>query len=122
MLIRLAPNSSAPLHEQVARSLRTAIVGGDVRNGERLPAARTLADSLGISFHTVLRAYQELRDENLIELRRGRGAVVTGLSESARSAASEILDDAASRLATLGIAPETVVAMLRQRLLPEGSS
>lgn len=122
MLIRLAPNSSSALHEQVARALRTAILDGDVRNGERLPSARALADSLEISFHTVLRAYQELRDENLIELRRGRGAVVTGLSEPARTAASDILDDAASRLASLGIAPETIVAMLRQRLLPEGSS
>lgn len=121
MLIRLAPQSSSALHEQVARALRTAIVNGDVRNGERLPSARTLAESLGINFHTVLRAYQDLRDESLIELRRGRGAVVTGLPEPARDAAAEILDEAAARLGTLGVAPEVILSMLRQRLQPEGT-
>ncbi|MBP3036406.1 GntR family transcriptional regulator [Arthrobacter sp. zg-ZUI100] len=121
MLIRLAPHSSSALHEQVARALRTAIVNGDVRNGERLPSARTLAESLGINFHTVLRAYQDLRDEGLIELRRGRGAVVTGLPEPARDAAAEILDEAAARLGTLGVAPEVILSMLRQRLQPEGT-
>ncbi|MBP3043112.1 GntR family transcriptional regulator [Arthrobacter jiangjiafuii] len=121
MLIRLAPHSSSALHEQVARALRTAIVNGDVRNGERLPSARTLAESLGINFHTVLRAYQDLRDEGLIELRRGRGAVVTGLPEPARDAAAEILDEAAARLGALGVAPEVILSMLRQRLQPEGT-
>ena len=50
---------------------------GDLRAGDRLAPARDVADGLGINLHTVLRGYQELRDEGLIELRRGRGAVIT---------------------------------------------
>lgn len=76
MLIRLDPASGVSLFDQLAGTIRASIMAGRARPGERLPAARDLAASLDINVHTVLRAYQELRDEGLIELRRGRGAIV----------------------------------------------
>ncbi|HWK26721.1 MAG TPA: GntR family transcriptional regulator [Solirubrobacter sp.] len=76
MLLRVDPSLSVALHEQIAGGIREAIAAGDVADGERLPAARTLATSLNVNVHTVLRAYGDLRDAGLLELRRGRGAVV----------------------------------------------
>ena len=76
MLIRIDPTLATPLFEQLASGIRAAIIDGRVIGGERLPAARDLADSLDVNVHTVLRAYHLLRDERLIELHRGRGAVV----------------------------------------------
>jgi DNA-binding transcriptional regulator YhcF (GntR family) len=76
VLIRLDPTRPSPLFEQLASAVRAAIIDGRVIGGERLPAARQLASSLGVNMHTVLRAYRVLRDEGLIELHRGRGAVV----------------------------------------------
>ena len=76
MLIRLDPTRATPLFEQLASAIRAAIIDGRVIGGERLPAARDLAESLGVNMHTVLRAYGVLRDERLIELHRGSGAVV----------------------------------------------
>lgn len=116
MLIRLHPDSAAPLHQQIAASIRACIVEGSVADRERLPAARLLAESLGINVHTVLHAYQQLRDEGLIELRRGRGAVVSGLAEAERVRAVSILDEAVQRIGELGVPPEAAVAMFRQRL------
>lgn len=77
MLIRVDPSAPQPLFEQLAASVRGVIARGEAAAGERLPGARDLADSLGLNVHTVLRGYQLLRDEGLIELRRGRGAIVT---------------------------------------------
>jgi len=69
------------LHEQVAAELRRAIADGEAKPGERLPPAKDLAAVLGVNTNTVLRALRQLRDEGLLEFRRGRGISVTGTPE-----------------------------------------
>ena len=66
------------LHEQVAAEIRRAIAEGEAKPGERLPPARDLAAVLGVNANTVLRALRALRDEGLLEFRRGRGITVAG--------------------------------------------
>jgi GntR family transcriptional regulator len=82
-MLRVKVDRSEPLelHEQVAAELRRAIADGEARPGERLPPARDLAAVLAVNRNTVLRALRLLRDEGLLEFRRGRGITVASTSE-----------------------------------------
>ena len=82
-IMRVKINRSDPteLYEQVAAEIRRAIADGEARAGDRLPPARDLAAVLGVNSNTVLRALRLLRDEGLLEFRRGRGVTVAGTLE-----------------------------------------
>src|SRR5437867_7408935 len=74
--VKVDRSETLVLHDQVAAELRRAIAEGEAKPGERLPPARDLAAVLGVNRNTVLRALRDLRDEGLLEFRRGRGATV----------------------------------------------
>ncbi|KAA6213348.1 GntR family transcriptional regulator [Streptomyces albofaciens JCM 4342] len=116
MLFRVDHASPVPLGDQIAASVRGALADGSLRPGERLPAARTVAESLGVNVHTVLRGYQRLKDEGLIDLRRGRGAVVTGQASPARARLTEQVGRLVTEARTLGLSDEEVVALVRSGL------
>src|SRR5690606_23279816 len=100
-----------PLAEQVAAAVRRALADGALHPGDRLPAAREVARLLQINVHTVLRGYQQLREEGLIDLRRGRGAVVIAVPAQARLREAAIQLVAAAREA--GLSESRAVALLR---------
>jgi len=79
--VKIDRADSTDLHEQVAAELRRAIADGEAEPGERLPPARDLAAVIGVNANTVLRALRTLRDEGLLEFRRGRGITVAGTPE-----------------------------------------
>jgi GntR family transcriptional regulator len=79
--VKLSREEPLDLHEQVAGEIRRAIADGEAKTGERLPPARDLAAVLGVNTNTVLRALRALRDEGLLEFRRGRGITVAATPE-----------------------------------------
>lgn len=82
-MIRVKVNKAdgTDLYEQVAAEIRRAIADGEAKSGERLPPAKDLAAVLGVNTNTVLRSLRLLRDEGLLEFRRGRGISVSGTPE-----------------------------------------
>nr|WP_209310774.1 GntR family transcriptional regulator [Streptomyces spiramenti] len=116
VLFRLDTASPVALGDQIAASVRGAISEGRAGAGERLPSAKELAASLGVNVHTVLRGYQQLRDEGLIELRRGRGAVVTGVQPEARARLAADLRVLVEDGRELGLTDEQLLALVRSAL------
>jgi GntR family transcriptional regulator len=76
--VKLDRRDPLPLYDQVCAEIRRAIADGEIGPGERLPPARDLAAVLQVNTNTVLRALRLLRDEGLLEFRRGRGVTVAG--------------------------------------------
>ncbi|MCR2762310.1 GntR family transcriptional regulator [Microbacterium sp. zg.B48] len=113
MLLRVDPTSEEPLFAQVAASVRADAAAGRLLPGDRLPSARDVADALGVNLHTVLHAYQDLRDEGLVDMRRGRGAVVT----AAAAPLAQLHDDIAAlvdRARALGLSTDTLASLVKE--------
>src|SRR6516225_11455779 len=79
--VKVDKTDPTDLYEQVAAEIRRAIADGEAKPGERLPPAKDLAAELGVNTNTVLRSLRLLRDEGLLEFRRGRGISVAGTPE-----------------------------------------
>lgn len=113
MLVRIDPTSDVALFAQVAASVRADAASGRLRPGDRLPSAREVASSLGVNLHTVLRAYQDLRDEGLVDMRRGRSAVLTDAAAPLAELHEEIVGLARSGR-SLGLSPEALSSLVKE--------
>jgi GntR family transcriptional regulator len=114
MLFTIDPASPVPLAEQIAARVRGAIARGEAVAGDRLPPARELAGALEVNMHTVLRAYAVLREEGLIDLRRGRGAVVRDHVDAGRTRLVELARQFVTEARRLGFEEAEMAAILRE--------
>lgn len=74
--ITLDEESDVPLYRQIYKSVRRAILSGELFPGKQLPASRLLAEQLGVSRTTVLNTYDQLLAEGYLESRTGTGTFV----------------------------------------------
>jgi GntR family transcriptional regulator len=111
--VEIDHSSQVPLHEQVGAAIRRAIADGEIKSGERLPPARDLAAVLGVNPNTVFRALRTLRDEGLVEFRRGRGVTITGIAPQ-RSAVMLKARELVALARRYGYRPEDLADMIRQ--------
>jgi GntR family transcriptional regulator len=108
--VNLDRSGSLPLHDQVAAQIRRAIADGEAGAGDRLPLARDIAAVLGVNKNTVLRALHILREEGLLEFRRGRGVTVVGTPE--RGAVMARVKDLLEFARQQGYQPAEVIQMI----------
>ena len=78
MDIIISNSSGKPIYEQITDQIKTAIVKGELKEGEQLPSIRALANSLRVSAITTKRAYADLEAAGLIETVQGKGTYVAG--------------------------------------------
>ena len=119
-LIELDRTAAIPITEQLVEQLRYHLAAGRYRTGERLTSTRKLADQLGVSFHTVRKAYQRLEEEGLLSSKRGGGfyaAEPPALSSSERrERGAAIVQDALQRLVSLGLSDEETEYLFGEQL------
>lgn len=69
-------NETQPIYRQIRDRVIAMILDGILKEGDPLPSVRTVAAEYRVNPLTVLKAYQELADEKLVETRRGRGMFI----------------------------------------------
>jgi len=71
-------NDKEPIYRQLRDRVVAMILDGDLREGDPLPSVRTVSADYRVNPLTVLKAYQHLVDDGLVESRRGLGMFVNG--------------------------------------------
>lgn len=69
-------NDTQPIYRQLRERVVAMILDGILNEGDALPSVRTVAAEYRINHLTVLKAYQQLVDEQLVEMKRGRGMFI----------------------------------------------
>jgi len=69
-------NDSQPIYRQVRDRVAAMILDGVLKDGDPLPSVRNVAAECRVNPLTVLKGYQQLVDEGLVESRRGRGMFI----------------------------------------------
>jgi len=69
-------NDSQPIYRQLRDRVVAMILDGVLKEGDPLPSVRNVAAEYRVNPLTVLKGYQELVDEGLVETRRGRGMFI----------------------------------------------
>src|SRR5687768_365005 len=69
-------NDSQPIYRQLRDRIVAMILDGVLNEGDPLPSVRTVAAEYRVNPITVLKGYQQLVEEQLVETRRGRGMFI----------------------------------------------
>lgn len=76
MFLRIERGAGAPISRQIADQIRAQCLSGTLVPGTRLPSVRQVAQELTVNQNTVLRVYEKLVAERLLEMRHGDGTFV----------------------------------------------
>jgi GntR family transcriptional regulator/MocR family aminotransferase len=87
VIFQLDRGNHTPLYAQIVSQVRRMMADGTLKMGDRLPANRELAKTLGVNRTTVTNAYAELTADGLISSEVGRGTFVCAIPEPAREPA-----------------------------------
>jgi GntR family transcriptional regulator len=76
LYIRIERGVSTPISRQIAEQIRAQCLAGRLEAGQCLPSVRQLAKELVVNVNTVVRVYERLAAEGLVEMRHGEGTFV----------------------------------------------
>jgi GntR family transcriptional regulator len=108
-------NDSQPIFRQLRDRVVAMILDGVLAEGDPLPSVRQVAAEVRVNPHTVLKAYQQLADEELVEKRRGLGMFVASgarrllLAAERRRFVAEEWPRIRETIERLGLSPEELL-------------
>jgi GntR family transcriptional regulator len=121
MFFTIDASNGVAIYEQIVRQVKFAIAEEALRPGQMLPSARTLSVELAINPNTVVRAFQQLQADGVLESIRGRGlAVREGATELCKELRRELITErlraALSEALSGGLEAASIQAIVSQQL------
>jgi len=121
MFIRVESSSGVPITRQITDQIRSHCASGTLLAGDRLPSVRQLAKELLVNQNTILRVYERLTTEGLLERRHGDGTYVAqslprGLAKAQRDLLAQEVDRLVHRVLDLGIDADDIHELFDESL------
>ncbi len=106
------------IYEQIYRAVCSEITRGLLKENDRIPPSRTLAQQLGLNPNTVAKAYQMMERDGIIYTLAGKGSFVAPANGKASSALTHDFEEKARALMKAGVSKEMLVEII-ERLADE---
>ena len=125
MFIRVESTSGVPITKQIAEQIRTRCASRALQPGDRLPSVRQLAQELAVNQNTILRVYERLTAEGLLERRHGDGTYVadrlpTGRLKVEKSLLQQDVLRLVRRAGAIGVEPDELHQLIDQAIREVG--
>ena len=75
------PRDVRPIYEQIIDNIKEQVIKGSLKPGDQVPSVRQLAAMLTVNANTVMKAYNELERQHIIETIRGKGTFIAMLQD-----------------------------------------
>jgi GntR family transcriptional regulator len=127
VFLHIERGSSTPISRQIAEQVAALCASGSLKAGDRLPSVRQLALELAVNQNTVLRVYERLAADGLLEMRHGEGTFVAGNAsrrryDKQRRQLQGELELIVRRGLMLGIAPAELQQLCERAIESESQS
>lgn len=117
MNIVLSNTSEKPLYGQIKDQIKSAILKGELKNGELLPSIRNFSTDLRVSVLTIRRVYDELEKEGFVKSQAGKGTFVLSgntdlIKDTKRLMVEDKMFDMVSAAKSMGISKKELMDMM----------
>lgn len=107
--------SEIPIYTQICNGIIKDIADGNLKNGDELPSVRQLANDFGINPMTVNKAYGILKSENIIEIDRRKGSIISvKCSDENKKKILEDLQNIVNEIKARGISKEEFLQLVER--------
>jgi Predicted transcriptional regulators len=120
MDLNIDRSGDIPVYRQIIEQITIMVRNGEMKTGDKLPAERELACSLGVSRGTIKKAYEELERNNIIDVVQGSGSFVSEkqnvLRKHRKQYAIELIDEMITNLEALGFNSREISTLTQIRI------
>ena len=111
-MISIDVTGRTPIYEQICRAVCSEITRGVLKENDKIPPSRQLAQELGLNPNTVAKAYQMLERDGIIYTVAGRGSFVAAANGRADSTLTKDFEEKAREALKAGISKETLKELI----------
>lgn len=113
-MISIDVTGRTPIYEQICRAICGEITRGVLKENEKIPPSRTLAQQLGLNPNTVTKAYSMLERDGIIYTLAGKGSFVAPQNGKAISALTRDFEQSAREAIKAGVPAETLIETINR--------